>query len=143
MNNDNQLTQQIRSLPIELIEKIWLTTIQQMIKEAKRWPEYNKIFNILSESRKSIYLYRFIKIKVESYLLKQFNKYYLENECVTVKEKRIICDGLYWKITYSYWDEIVQWTSFYVCITTQEVEQSQLKYDRNDKHTDEIQDVKA
>ena len=143
MNYNNDLIQQIRKLPMELIEKIWLTTVQQLIKEAKQSREYKIIFDFLSESRKSIYLYQFIKIRVENYLLKQFKKYHLENECVTINDRRIICDGIYWKITYSYWDEIAQWTSFYVCITTQEIDQSQLKYDRNDQHIDEIQDVKA
>src|ERR1700735_2351359 len=83
MHDNNQLTQQIGTLPTELIQQIWLITIQQMIKQLNNWTEYEKIgkiFTIISESRKLEYLYPIIKVKIETLLRERFNIYFIERE---------------------------------------------------------------
>ena len=106
MNDDNQLTQQIGTLPTELIQQIWLITIQQMIKQLNNWTEHEKIgkiFTILSESRKSKYLYSIIKIKIETFLQERFNMYFIEHKDeveIISKEPIIIDNKSYWKINF-------------------------------------------
>ena len=136
--DDNQLTQQIGILPIELIQQIWLTTIQQMIKQLNNWTEYGKIgkiFTIISESRKSEYLYSIIKVKIETLLQERFNIYFIEREDeveIISKEPIITNNKSYWKINFVY--STGTGRNYYTCITDQKINQSRLIYNKNDRH---------
>src|ERR1700722_3860113 len=138
MNNDNQLTQQIGTLPIKLVQKIWFITIQQMIKQLNNWTEYGKIgkiFTILSESRKSKYLYPIIKIKIETFLQERFNIYFIEreNEVEIISKEPIITNNKsYWKINFVH--STGTGRNYYTCITDQKIDQLQLIYNKNDQH---------